>query len=585
MLHVSRWSSILIVTSIGSSSAFAQSRITLASPDVSGQPNLFPCISGAISGNGRYVLFDSSGPEFVAGDTNDQPDLFRFDRLTDVVERVGTHSNGAQSAIGIGHHAYEVAFDLSADGRWIVFTSRDPLFAPGAQAPHSNVFAKDLATGQVVLVSRSTAGAGANADSFQPSISDDGRFVAFTSLAKNLVAGDDGLHKDVFVHDSVAGTTERVSIDSSGIAADADSGEPELSADGRFVVFESAASNLVPGDTNAGSGLEYDGSDVFVRDRLAGTTERVSVTSSGAEAQSGSYGASISADGRFVCFVSRAPDLVLQDLNQKSDAFLRDRVLGLTTLVSVGAGGQPATNRCESAVLSADGTAVALTTTASNLVPNDDNLERDVYVRDLARGTTSLLSRTLGGTGVDYGCYRPAISADGLSVAFQTGTNWFSSIVGYTPHVYVADRGATPPSTYCIAKPNSAGCLPAIGATGIATVAGPSGCFVHAIRLREDKPIQLVYGVVGPNAAPFHGGVLCVQPPLRRLALQLTAGSGTTPCSGTAVEDLNARIASGLDPALVAGQSVWCQFVGRDAAGLPGFEFTLTDAVRLGIEP
>jgi len=108
---------------------------------------------------------------------------------------------------------------------------------------------------------------------------------------------------------------------------------------------------------------------------------------------------------------------------------------------------------------------------------------------------------------------------------------------------------------------------------------------IHAVHWREARPLQLVYGVSGPNAAPFHGGTLCVRSPLRRLALRQSSGSSSTGCAGTTSDDFNAVIAAGLDPALAAGQHAWCQYIGRDDAGLPGFAYTTSDAVELVIEP
>src|SRR5439155_1267798 len=156
-----------------------------------------------------------------------------------------------------------------------------------------------------------------------PSISADGRFVAFGSIYSNLVPGDTNGVPDVFVRDRAAGKTERVSVASDGTQANGESAfyaPPSISADGRFVAFSSGSTNLVPGDTNGWI-------DIFVRDRLAGATERVSVASGGAEANDSSFNPAISGDGRFVAFSSSATNLVQADSNGMQDVFLHERAL------------------------------------------------------------------------------------------------------------------------------------------------------------------------------------------------------------------------------------------------------------------
>jgi Tol biopolymer transport system component len=199
-----------------------------------------------------------------------------------------------------------------------------PLFAV-ALAAAPPVAAPALAGGTTELVSVSSSGAPGDQMSFSPALSADGRFVAFFSLATNLVPGDANRDVDVFVHNRRTGTTKRVSH---GLAAAPGGGgfDLSLSADGRFVAFFSNDDDEVPGDTN-------DAGDVFVRDRRTGRTERVSVSSSGAQADGFefSYGPPpLSADGRFVAFFSQATNLVPGDTNSEIDVFVRDRGAGVT---------------------------------------------------------------------------------------------------------------------------------------------------------------------------------------------------------------------------------------------------------------
>src|SRR5438034_1099294 len=221
---------------------------------------------------------------------------------------------------------------LSADGRFVAFTSAAPDLVAGDTNGVSDVFVHDRQTGATERVSVDSAGTQGNGESTDVALSADGRFVAFTSAAPDLVTGDTNGVADVFVHDRQTGTTERVSVDSAGTQANGAGTGVALSADGRFVAFTSAAPDLVAGDTNGAA-------DVFVHDRQTGRTERVSVDSAGTQANGASCGGALSADGRFVAFASAAPDLVAGDTNGAADVFVHDRQTGTTERVSVDSAG------------------------------------------------------------------------------------------------------------------------------------------------------------------------------------------------------------------------------------------------------
>ncbi len=267
--------------------------------------------------------------------------------------------------------------------------------------------------GATVRASVATGGAQGNGRSFVPAISADGRFAAFYSDASNLAAGDTNGARDVFVHDRQTGETTRVSIDSSGVEANGDSFAPAISGDGRFVVFSSAASNLVSGDTNGAD-------DVFVRDRQATTTTRVSLAPGGAEGNGGSSAPSISSDGRYVAFLSDASNLVPDDTNANRDVFVFDRQTATTTRASVDSAGAQANLDSSTPELSGNGRFVAFATFADNLVPLDGNESSDVFVRDLQAGTTTRVSEYQGGFESDFDSLRPSLSADGRFVAFDS---------------------------------------------------------------------------------------------------------------------------------------------------------------------
>jgi len=269
-------------------------------------------------------------------------------------------------------------------------------------------------------VSVSGTGEPANATCWSPSLNADGRYVAFTSAATNLVPGDTNGFDDIFVRDRLLGATERVSVSSDGTEANSSSFSGDISADGRFVAFASDASNLVPGDTN-GVG------DVFVHERLTGVTERVSVSSHGGEGNGASYNAYISADGRFVSFDSSATNLVAGDTNDVTDVFVRDRATGLTERVSVSGAGEQANAECGGGGISADGSRITFDSRADNLVPGDTNAVPgdyftgwDIFLRDRATGQTIRVSVASDGSQADGSSFASAISPDGENVAFYS---------------------------------------------------------------------------------------------------------------------------------------------------------------------
>jgi Tol biopolymer transport system component len=327
---------------------------------------------------------------------------------------------------------------ISPDGRYVVFYSGATNLAPNSTFGFNCVFLRDRLVGTTERVSVNLAGGQPDAESHLPSVSADGRWVAFVSWATDLVPGDTNGVEDAFVRDRLTGTTERVSVSSSGAEAnnwsDWTYGSNQLSADGRCVVFESPASNLVPGDTGGFV-------DVFVRDRLAGTTERVSVATGGAQASGASWNPALSTDGRFVVFVSNAPNLVPNDTNGHDDVFLHDRVTGTTERVTLDSAGGEANDDSFSPSVSADGRYVAFSSFATNLVPGDTNAAWDTFVRDRATGTTERVSVSSGGAQGNADSLGVSISADGRSVVFvSSAANLVPGDTNGAPDVFVRDR-------------------------------------------------------------------------------------------------------------------------------------------------
>ncbi|HET6163645.1 MAG TPA: hypothetical protein VFG37_08255, partial [Planctomycetota bacterium] len=272
------------------------------------------------------------------------------------------------------------------------------------------ILASSLAAQSTAQVSVDSLGNEGGAYSEIASISADGRFVAFNSYASNLVAGDTNGTTDIFVHDRLTGVTERVSVDTAGAEANNGCYVASISPDGRFVAFHSAASNLVSGDTNG----KY---DVFVHDRVNGITERVSVDSVGGEANDqsfiGAVGPAMSNDGRFVTFESDATNLVGGDTNGQMDIFVHDRITGVTERVSVDSAGGEGDAHSALGTISGDGSLVVFESFATNLVPADANGCIDIFVRERSSGTTQRVSVSPGGGDSDGDSYVPTISADG----------------------------------------------------------------------------------------------------------------------------------------------------------------------------
>jgi len=283
-------------------------------------------------------------------------------------------------------------------------------------------------------VSVASDGTEGNGISEKPSISADGLFVAFYSVVSNLVAGDTNGYDDIFVHERQTEQTTRVSVASDGTQGNHNSAHPAISADGRFVAFDSGASNLVPDDTNGER-------DIFVHDRQTGETTRVSIASDGTEGTDSSWRPSASADGRFVAFYSYASNLVAGDTNGYADIFVHDRQTGETTRVSVASGGDEGNGSSENRSISADGLFVAFDSYSSNLVAGDTNGERDVFVHDRQTGQTTRVSVASDGAQGNSYSYCPSISADGLFVAFQSdASNLVPGDTNTAADIFVHDR-------------------------------------------------------------------------------------------------------------------------------------------------
>ncbi|MEE4637499.1 MAG: hypothetical protein V2J42_02005 [Wenzhouxiangella sp.] len=421
-----------IVALLATSAASAQiERINVADNGSQADSDSYEAV---ISDDGQVVAFRSSASNLVVGHSNNWSDIFLRDLETSTTELVSLQPNGDPLDNGLNHRP-----DISDDGQRVVFSARYPstdgtsisvlfdrsqgtrrflledfqagfvtrpdqgrlnpaisgngqfvtfdslstlqrLLDVGAQPIDDDtnaafdVFVHDVSNTSapaIDRISRDGDGNEGRGDSIEPSISDNGQWVAFHSYADDLIADDSNGHEDVFVKDRDTTAIELISINTSGFPGNDDSVQVALSGNGQVVAFRSKASDLVAGDNN-------DRWDIFVRDRSEGTTQRVSVASTGIEGNNNSTDPDLSDDGRFVVFASLASNLVSDDTNNRADIFIHDRVSGNTEIVSRPASGE-SNGTSHKPSISGDGQWIVFESDATNLVANDSNGARDIF--------------------------------------------------------------------------------------------------------------------------------------------------------------------------------------------------------------
>lgn len=456
-----------------SATTTAQSTERISVDSAGNESFFFPFEDPSVSADGQFVVFVSSDFGLVPGDTNAVSDIFVRDRVAGLTTRVSVDSGGVE-----GNNT-SFRPDISGDGRFVTFASYANNLVAGDTNGQADIFLHDRMTGSTTRVSVDSAGVEANSGSEKAEISADGTTIAFYSFASNLVVGDTNVSWDCFVHEIATGVTTRVSVGPGGLQADSMTGNfmPDINEDGRFVAFDSLATNLVPGDTNGSW-------DTFVHDRLTATTTRVSVTSTGGQASNSSYFPSISDDGNWVGFYSFASDLVPGDTNAAQDCFVHDRSTGATTRVSVDSAGVEGIFDSAAPVVSGDGSVVVFFSTAPNLVAGDTNVAGDIFLHDIASGTTERVSLANSGAEAAGQSNSPDVSADGSVVAFTSfASNLVAGDTNFLQDVFVRDAfGTAGPS---LTTTGACGGLMDFDVTGatpgglIALLSGPPGFFVN----------------------------------------------------------------------------------------------------------
>jgi Tol biopolymer transport system component len=543
----------------------------------------------SITPDGRFVAFTSYASNLVPGDTNNTSDVFIYDRQNASTERVSVDSFGNQA----DSHSGAGTPWMSADGRYVVFDSVAHNLVPGDTNNTTDVFLRDRQNGSTTRVSVGLGGAQGDGSSDSPQISADGRFIAFHSSATNLIPGDTNGMNDIFVYEIQSGAMTRASVDSTGTQqANNGASQASISSDGRYVAFASYSTTLVPGDGNVAC-------DIFVHDMQSGSTVRVSVDSSGVEGNHDSFSPSISADGRFVTFLSRADNLVPGDTNGFFDVFVHDMQSGTTERVSIDSNGNEE-NAAASGVsyISADGRYVTFCSPAANLVPGDTNGQPDVFLRDRWNGTTervSVNSLGLQGNG-ESGTSGIAISPNGRFVAFESGaSNLVGDDTNTFPDIFLHDRAPSGFTSLC--DPGTAGVItcpcgnppsgPSRGCNNSSATGGASLSVAGAAYVSEDSLVFTTSGekptalsvfsqgsAVLSTPLAFGQGVRCVGVNLKRLYITAAAG-GVASAPSPWDPDVHTRSAMLGDP-IAAGSARYYYVYYRDPVVLGGCPSTST---------
>ncbi len=371
----------------------------------------------SISADGRYVAFQSSASNLVANDGNGTADIFVKDLQT------GTIALASSSSAGTVSDNFSSLPAISANGQYVVFSSFASNLAAEDTDSFVDIFRKNLSSGQIDLVSKTSAGVKGNLDSTSAAISADGRFIAFATDADNLLPAnaDNNNATDIYRKDMSDGSLTLVSANAAGTIGGAESSSPSISADGNIVAFVSASLNLAAVDGNGAD-------DVFIKNLTTQAVERVSVSDLGSELAGLSNSPSISDDGTLISFVTQDETAVAGDGNFTFDVFVRNTTLGTTTRVSTRANGAESASGGDGGRLSPSGAKVAFFTTSDDLDPLDNNGASDVYVKTIAGGAVTLLSRgslaNIGGSADSFlNVGTPQLSADGQSVVFVSAAS------------------------------------------------------------------------------------------------------------------------------------------------------------------
>lgn len=563
----------LCATSAVHASAQATVRVSVSSGGIQGNEDSGGSV---ISADGRYVAFQSGSANLVPGAPTPWGDVFVHDRRTGATERVSVDADGAPG----NNFSYVTA--MSPDARFVVMLSYAWNLVPGDLNGVPDALVRDRQSGTTERVSVNDSGVESNGFSVATTISADGRYVGFASSATNLVLGDVNQLSDIFVRDRQLGTTTCASVTPDGfVAGNGSSQRCSISADGRWLVFDSEATNLTADVVT--------NSSIFLRDLQSGTTTLVSASSPGFGGDFGSIEPYISPDGRWVTFTSRATNLVASDTNDANDIFVRDLLTGSIERASLTYLDQESHGASFFSSISADGRFVVFTSQANDFVPNHNDANFDVFVRDLEDGTTEHASVALPGAQVfgSSGVGSPAsLSADGRFVAFQSAADKLvAGDYNFRVDTFVRDRESPNllVTTYCTAKVQSIGFPQLISYSGLPSLSGDDAFFLTSWQSLPNKPATFFWGL-SAAAIPFGGGTLCVGAPFVRSHV-LNSGTGGLPGPGSGAYSFHFSQAHMAQHGLFPGVAVFGQFWSRDPGFAPPNNIGLTDAIVFNVAP
>ncbi|MBZ0294078.1 MAG: CSLREA domain-containing protein, partial [Anaerolineae bacterium] len=387
----------------------------------------------AISANGRYVAYVSEAPNMDVGADNGRSDIFLYDKQTCLT----TPLSIGYDNISMGNGPSMQPF-ISTDGRYIVFASAATnLIENFSGGGGWQIFVRDMQTNTITLVSKAPDGSPGDHQSRHPSISADGRYIAYQSEATNLTGTSDTSIYDIFLYDQLTDQTIRVSQQPDGSLPWGTSQYPEISTDGHYITYSSMANNIVADDTAP--------DDIFVYDRLTNQTRRVSEGSTGTPSNSSSFRPTISADGRYVAFQSMATSFG-SGISGSYNIWVKDLVTNQLTQLSLAPDGGQAGGSSEYPSMSDDGRYVVYQSTSPALVYGDNNNERDVFLRDVVAGTTLRLSFSIEGGNTNGFSGSPVISSDGNFVAFRSAASNIIPNDTTTEDIFLVNLAALPPA-------------------------------------------------------------------------------------------------------------------------------------------
>ncbi len=391
-----------------------------------------------ISADGRFVAFESTASNLVAGDDNNSSDVFLRDQSNGMTTLVSKSRNG--NGASADDTSYQAA--ISATGRYIVFvSSAGDLVARNVNNNKYNIYRYDRDTDITTLVSITDRFADlSNGDSYNPQVTPDGRYVVYESYASNLVDDDQNGSSDIFRIDLQAGRTSRASVSTNEAQGNDHSNNPQITPNGRYIVFQSEAVNLVAGiDAN-------NAPDVFLRDTQLDETFLISVGRNG-RSNRGNYNPQVTPDIHYVVFETDASNLVDNDNNGRSDILVRDLRAGGITRVSVDSNGAQSNSGSYSPQITDDGRRVIFQSHATNLVAGDVNGKFDIFSHDQGDNKTSLVSAKPDGTQANNHSYHPQVTPDGRFVVYESdATNLTADpyIAGFS-NIFLRDNAKPDP--------------------------------------------------------------------------------------------------------------------------------------------